>query len=305
MTTSDYQLYLLRIQFMKIVIDNNNILSIQYPEINETKEYCYNLDWFEFCDFNKWIIVYHKKQFKIIHLRDLWDKMWVFMVWQKDEELENIELNLESVEHALKLFSWFDENTGHKYYFLAKYSENKVDILNDKLKKLWSKVIVDKTEKWFCIDNKDTNEDEVIYDPINFLFGLRLVYGDLNIKNNDLKSIKIQIPLFSWFQENEELIDECINSLTDNSIFFKKNIQKVKDGIVYQLTSSDFELLEIFAKLYQGIEKWLKISKVDELETVKLQLIEFIKTNDKIPSNWKEEVLKELENWIIKILVNR
>lgn len=52
----------------------------------------------------------------------------------KDEELENIELNLESVEHALKLFDWFDENTGHKYYFLAKYSENKVDILNDKLK---------------------------------------------------------------------------------------------------------------------------------------------------------------------------
>jgi hypothetical protein len=87
------------------------------------------------------------------------------------------------------------------------------------------------------------------------LFGLRLVYGDLNIKNNELKSIKIQIPLFSSFQENEELIDECVNSLTDNNIFFKKNIQKVKDGIVYQLTSSDFELLEIFAKLYQGIEK--------------------------------------------------
>ena len=286
---------------MKILIDRNNILSIENPKINKNKEYCHNLDGFEFCDIDKWVLVYHKKQLKIIHLKDLWDKMWVFMVWQRDEEINDVELILESVENALKLFSWFDENTWEKYHFLAKYSENKMKDLNIKLQKLWSKIIVNKTEKWFCIKNK--NEEELKYDPINFLFGLRLVYGDLNIKEKNLKSIKIQVPLFSAFQENEELIDECVNSLVNNNIFLKKNIQKTNDGVVYQLTSSDFELLEIFAKLYQSIEKWLKINKLTELEKIKLQLMDFIKSNNKIPNNWKKEVLEELEKGVIKILI--
>ena len=135
------------------------------------------------------------------------------------------------------------------------------------------------------------------------MFGLRLVMV-IWISKQWVKIYKNTNTIIFIISRKRRTYRWMRNSLTDNNIF-SKNIQKVKDGIVYQLTSSDFELLEIFAKLYQGIEKWLKISKVDELETVKLQLIEFIKTNDKIPSNWKEEVLKELENWIIKILVNR
>ncbi|MCK9467480.1 MAG: hypothetical protein M0P94_04100 [Candidatus Absconditabacterales bacterium] len=286
---------------MKILIDKNSILSIENPKINKNKEYCHNLDGFEFCDIDKGVLVYHKKQLKIIHLKDLGDKMGVFMVGQRDEEINDVDLILESVENALKLFSGFDENTGEKYHFLAKYSENKMKDLNIKLQKLGSKIIVNKTEKGFCIKNK--NEEELKYDPINFLFGLRLVYGDLNIKEKNLKSIKIQVPLFSAFQENEELIDECVNSLVDNNIFLKKNIQKTNDGVVYQLTSSDFELLEIFAKLYQSIEKGLKINKLTELEKIKLQLMDFIKSNNKIPNNGKKEVLEELEKGVIKILI--
>jgi hypothetical protein len=285
---------------MKILIDKNNLLAIENLNIPKTKEYCYNLSWYEFCDFDKWIIVYHKKQFKIIHLRDLWDKMWVVMVGEQDEELNNVELVLESVENALKLFNWFDEDTGKKYYFLHKFNENKLKNLNQKLKSLWSKIMVKKTDKWFCIENKD---QELTYDPISFLFWLWLVYGDLNIKQNDLKSIKIQIPLFGSFKENEEIIDEITKTLIDNHIFLKKNIQKTNDGIIYQIISSDCELLEIFAKLYQPIEKWIQINKVSELEKIKNELVDFLKKNQDIPSEWKAEVLKEIENWEIKILV--
>ena len=57
-------------------------------------------------------------------------------------------------------------------------------------KKLWSKVIVDKTEKWFCIDNKDTNEDEVIYDPINFLFWITVSLWWLKYQKQWLKIYK-------------------------------------------------------------------------------------------------------------------
>ena len=266
---------------MKILIDKNNLLAIENSNIPKSKEYCYNLGWYEFCDFDKWIIVYHKKQFKIIHLRDLWDKMWVIMIGKQDEELIEIDLVLESVENALKLFNGFDEDTGEKYYFLQKFNEDKLNELNLKLKKLWSNIIVNKTKKGFCIENKD---EELTYDPISFLFGLWIVYGDLNIKQNDLKSIKIQIPLFGSFQGNEDIIDESLKTLIDNNIFFKKNIQKTNDGIVYQITSSDNELLEIFAKFYQGIEKWIQISKVSELEKVKNELVKFLENNQDIPS---------------------
>lgn len=285
---------------MKILVDKNNLLTIENPKIPKSKKYCYNLGGYEFCDFDKWIIVSHKKQFKIIHLKDLGDKMWVIMVWKKDEEIDDIELVLESVDNALKLFNWFDEDSWEKYYFLNKFNENKLNELNFKLKKLWSNIVVNKTKKGICIENKD---DELIYDPISFLFWLWLVYGDLNIKNKDLKSIKIQIPLFWSFQENEGIIDESINTLIDNNIFLKKNIQKTNDGIVYQITSSDFELLEIFAKLYQPIEKWIQISKVSELEKIKNELLEFIKNSSEIPSEWKAETLKEIENGMIKILI--
>ena len=37
--------------------------------------------------------------------------------------------------------------------------------------------------------------------------------------------------------------------------FLKTNIQDTNDGIVYQITSSDFELLQIFARFYEPIEK--------------------------------------------------
>jgi hypothetical protein len=87
------------------------------------------------------------------------------------------------------------------------------------------------------------------------LFGLALVYGDLTIKNNDLKSVKTQIPLFGKYKDNTTLIEEVIETLKDNCIFLKTNIQNTNDGIVYQITSSDFELLQIFARFYEPIEK--------------------------------------------------
>ena len=47
----------------------------------------------------------------------------------------------------------------------------------------------------------------------------------------------------------------------------------------------------------------MKISKHDEVENVKKELIEYIKTNPEIPSEGKEEVLKSLGNGMIKIMV--
>ena len=285
---------------MKILVDDNNILSIENPNIPRNKEYSYNVSGYVFSDFDKWIIVYHKKQFKIINLKDLWDKMWIILVWEHDDEYDEMELDLESMESALKIFDWFDENTGEKYYFLYKFWESKMNELQEKLAKLWSDIKLEKTEKWICLPLVD---EELVYNPISFLFGLVLVYWNFQIKDGDLKAIKVQIPLFGKYIEKQDIIEETLSVLSENGLYVNKNIQRTDDGIIYELTSSDYELLQHFARFYEPIEKWLKISKYDDVLNVKKELIEFIKTNPEIPSEGKDEVLRTLENGMIKIMV--
>ena len=285
---------------MKILVDDNNILSIENPNIPRNKEYYYDVSGYSFSDFDKWIIVYHKKQFKIINLKDLWDKMWIILVWEHDDEYDEMELDIQSMESAMKIFDWFDENTGEKYYFLYKFGENKMNELQEKLIKLWSKIELKKTEKWICLPLMD---EELVYNPISFLFGLALVYWNLQIKDWDLKAIKVQLPLFGKYMDKQDIVDEALSVLAENGLYVNKNIQRTEDWIIYELTSSDFELLQHFARFYEPIEKWLKISKYDDVLNVKKELIEFIETNPEIQSEWKDEVLKTLENGMIKVMI--
>lgn len=285
---------------MKILVDQNNLLAIENENIPQNKEYSHNVWWYEFCDYDKWLIVYHKKQFKIINLKDLGDKMWVIIVWEKDEELDDLELNLDWIESALRLFEWFDEESWDKYCFLYKFKEAWLGNLNDKLSKLWVNTIVKKTSKGMCCEY---SEEEMEYNQTSFLFGLMLIYGDLMIKDWDLKSMKIQLPLFGKYVENVEVLDEVIATLSDNGIYVNKSIQETNDGIVYQITSADYELLKIFARFYEPIEKWLEISKYTDTLKVKEELVDFLKTNSNIPNEGKEEVIDSIKKGEIKILV--
>jgi hypothetical protein len=61
--------------------------------------------------------------------------------------------------------------------------------------------------------------------------------------------------------------------------------------------------LQIFARFYEPIEKWLEISKYTDTLKIKEELLEFLNTNTEITTEWKSEVINEIENWIIKVLV--
>ena len=65
--------------------------------------------------------------------------------------------------------------------------------------------------------------------------------------------------------------------------------------MVYQISSNDYELLEIFAKWYEAVEKFEKITKRDFTEEMKTKLIEFLETNPEVPSEGKLEVLKQIK----------
>ncbi len=136
----------------------------------------------------------------------------------------------------------------------------------------------------------------------SFLFALILIYGKIEAKNNELLSIKIHIPLFGQFMKYEEIFDTMKQTLAQEGIFITTSCQKNAEGAVYQISSNDYELLETYAKWYEPVEKFEKITKRDFTQEMKTKLIEFLETNTEIPSEGKEEVIKKLQEGTMKLL---
>jgi hypothetical protein len=130
---------------------------------------------------------------------------------------------------------------------------------------------------------------------MSLLFGLLLLYGKIDAKNNELASIKIQIPLFGQYGRHIDILDSMMKKLQQHGFFMKVDKLSNKNGIVYQISSNDYELLEIFAQWYEAVEKFEKISKREFTEEMKSRLIEFIETNPEIPEEGKNDVLKEIK----------
>jgi len=284
---------------MKIEIDKNNLLTIFNENIPQTKEYSYNVDGYTFSDFDKWIIVLHKKERKIINLKNLGDNISVCYLAQR----ANIQtaFDTEGCIKGLCLFESFDENTGKTYYFIPKFAEKEIESTNKKLEILGIQATIEKTEKW-CLIKGDIQAKEHRGEYASFLFALTLLYGKLTIKNNELMGIKIHIPLFGQYMKYEETLDTVQQQLADKGIFINTSKQKSNDGSIYQISCNDYELLRNFADYAKGIENISKITKEDQALEYKKSLLEFITNNPEIPTEGKAEVLKQLEEWTIKLL---
>lgn len=135
---------------------------------------------------------------------------------------------------------------------------------------------------------------ESVENTLVYLFGLLLIYGKWEEKNKELSSIKIQIPLAGQHLAHAETLDMIIKKLQENGLFLKADKLANKNGMVYQISSNDYELLEIWAKWYEAVEKFEKITKREFTQEMKTKLIEFITTNPEIPEEGKTEVLEQL-----------
>ncbi len=292
---------------MRIEIDKNHLLTIFNENIPQIKEYTYSVGGYLFSDFDKWIIVLHKKEWKIISLKNLGDTMSVAYVKKWSLETRNWELE---ISKAMKLFQWFDEEIGKKYYFIPWFWEIHQQEKNNILKKLWTGYSIDKTAKWMIIQSKwnevpqggRTESENNKEDILGYIFGLMIIYGKWEGKKWELTSIKIQIPLAWQYLAHQENLDIIIKKLYEKGIFLKVDKLTNKNGITYQISSNDFELLEIFAHWYEAVEKFEKITKRDFTDEMKIKLLEFIQTNPEIPQDGKAEVLKQIQEWTIKLL---
>lgn len=130
---------------MKIEIDNNKLLCIENKNIPQTKEYTYNVSGYVFSDYDKGIIVLHKKELKIINLKNLGDTMSVIYIAPRAEM--KVPFDAEGFINGLCLFEGFDEATGQRYYFIPKFAEKEQEATNTTLQKLGIHAEIKKTER--------------------------------------------------------------------------------------------------------------------------------------------------------------
>ena len=131
---------------------------------------------------------------------------------------------------------------------------------------------------------------------IGFLFGLILLYGKFENKWEKLSAIKIQLPLFWQFLTIWDEIKNIQKILQDNWIFIQisENIQW--DKHTYEITSNDYELLEIFSMLYLPVENFSQITKREQTQEALKALDNFLE------NKWEKEKKEIINNSCVKLL---
>ena len=77
-------------------------------------------------------------------------------------------------------------------------------------------------------------------------------------------------------------------------IQISENIQG--DKHTYEITSNDYELLEIFAKLYLPVENFSQITKREQIQEALKALRTFL------DNEWEDEQIKKISNSCVKLL---
>ena len=283
---------------MKIEIDKNNLLTIFNENIPQTKEYTYNVGGYLFSDFDKGMIVLHKKDIKIVNLKNLWDGMSV--VYYKEASTKPIIRNNDAIGQVFWLFSSFNETSGKTYFFVPNVNDKEIVEKNQILEKLNIEYRLQKTETGVITDGIPFTETD---QRISLLFGLILLYGKFDAKKGELNSVKIHLPLFGQYMKYAETLDAMINKMRWHWYFVKADKLMNNNGMTYQISTNDYELLEIFAKWYEPVEKFEKISKVIFTQEMKSKLLEFLENNSEIPEEGKTEVINKIKNGTIKFLM--
>ncbi len=238
------------------------------------------------------VLVFHKKQILTKNLKDVWQGMSVFFANTKKITLTKMP-DLDFFLLALTLFESFDENDGQKYCFL--YKKNSQELKNiisiiDKIEKNhkikyqyqnWISKIFTETKLNFQefinnIDNYNLNEilwfirmlgiiywkyqTKKIQDPNNFNKLNQESFGKTIISN-----IKIQIPLFWQYLSYQENFDTIFKYLFKNFwLFSHKSILNSNDWIIYQVSITDNQFLNLLTFFYKKINLNLEYNNLSD-----------------------------------------
>ena len=217
-------------------------------------------------------------------------------------DIEELEYDIKSgVLSAFEIFSAFDEENGWVYDFVPYFPTKLVEEKSAIFDKLWLNVSLSNSSKWVILKNNETHSKILIEDlnikwKIWFLFWLILLYWKFENKWDKLSAIKIQLPLFWQFLSVWDEIKNIQKNLQDEWVFIQisENIQW--DKHTYEITSNDYELLEIFLRLYLPVEKFSQITKREQAQ----EAIESLKVF--LLNEGEKELVNKVDNSCVKIL---
>ncbi len=275
-------------------------LTKQDEKLNTGKTYRHNFQWFSFDQENCIFYVWHKKEIKLIESKNLWSTMNVFCIKDWFLNIENLNENITNwISTACHIFSAFDEENWWFYNFLPYFPTKAVEERNEMLKKLWLNIKLSNSPKWVLIKsewNTSNIDDFDIKWQIWFLFGLTLLYWKFENKWEKLSAIKIQLPLFGQFLSIWNKIKDIQRNLQNEWIFIQISENTQWDKCTYEITSNDYELLEIFSKLYLPVENFSQITKREQTQ----EAIEALKVF--LSNEWENKLINRINNSCVKLL---
>lgn len=182
---------------MQLTFDQHHLLCVENPNIPQLKEYRFSLSGYQISSYDKGIFVYHKRQRKLLNLKNLGEGMQVCFC--QKEKNPDYHFNLSMLERTLAMFSGFNEETGEKYRFLPFYSKDTAKLQRELSENFGISCQISKEKqgtfiRGLQIPRSAPESDEEL---LSHLFALVLLYGKFEIKNNELLSAKAHIPLFS------------------------------------------------------------------------------------------------------------
>ena len=277
-------------------------LTKQDEKLDTWKTYLHNFQWFSFDQKNCIFYVWHKKEIKLIESKNLWSTMNVFCIKDWFLNIQNLNENLKNwISTSCQIFSAFDEENWWFYNFLPYFPTKLVEEKNTLFQKLWFNIELSNSSKWVLIKNNESHSKFMVEDlniqwQIWFLFGLTLIYWKFENKWEKLSAIKIQLPLFGQFLSIWDKIKDIQKNLQNEWIFIQTSENTQWDKCTYEITSNDYELLEIFSKLYLPVENFSQITKREQAQ----EAIEALKIF--LSNEWENELITKINNSCVKLL---
>ena len=289
----------------KFWFDEQHLLTLDILDEGYSKEYSLCLSWYQFSSKDKGVLVYNKRAWRIVHLKEISE--WMQACFLQERSIEGIEFNVSMLENVLALFQWFNEETWEKYHYLPFYSKSVEFLENDLKNSFWISVKVTKEAQWTFVRwiEKPYMFPDDFSDIMSLIFWLVVVYWKFDEKNWEVSAIKAHIPLVWWTRIDEEL-DWCFRVLAEKYWVFIA-AQRVQNWAkrVYQFSSNDREVLKLFVGWMNTYfsEQNLKLENyLKKQEEIKEQLVEYIKNEESLNIEWKDEVLDLLNKHNVKFI---
>jgi hypothetical protein len=225
----------------------------------------------------------------------------------QEKNIDGLKLNVSMIENAFALFQWFNEETWEKYHYLPFFSKN-VEVLEKDLNELfWLQLKITKEAQWNFVRWVKVSYafPKELSDILSFVFALIGIYWRIDEKNWEVSAVRVHVPLVWWTHIDEEL-DEAFKKLSEEYWLFIAS-QKVQNWgkTIYQFASNDGEILNLYVNWLNSYRKtdYYKLNNYSKKQQeIKDQLIDYIKNEEILDIEWKDEVLKLLDNHVVKFI---